>query len=92
MIPSQFLPAVILLTLSTVWSHPVASPAADLKIIGREQSSILRRQAGNSLDVLAKGNKEFRDNINAKDSGLLKRLTDDGQRTFINPPSSLSCR
>ena len=86
------LPAIVFLAVSAAWSHPVASPDAELRIIGREQSSVLRRQASRSLHILARGNKEFRDNINAKDSGLLKRLTDEGQRMFTLLCASSACR
>lgn len=51
------------------------------RILGRTQSAkrAVVESGGDDFSVLVDGNKRFRDRMAAEDSGLLQRLSDDGQ-------------
>ncbi|KAF8155566.1 carbonic anhydrase [Crassisporium funariophilum] len=69
---------------TSVFSHPVHHEPRDreLHIIGREQEAkivVAGETPSSELELLVAGNKAFRDGIASTDSGLLEKLTVEGQ-------------
>ncbi|KAF8652375.1 hypothetical protein AX16_004403 [Volvariella volvacea WC 439] len=67
-----------LVAISSTLAHPIHQEAREVRIIGRTQSA---KRAVNApeLQLLADGNKKFRETVEADDPGLLSRLTAEGQ-------------
>jgi len=68
----------VLVAISSVLARPHThqEQRREIQVIGREQSAT--RETSADLELLAAGNKEFRDHI---DPGYLQRLNDKGQCT-----------
>lgn len=82
-----------LTAFSCTFAHPVhtgLNAPREVTIIGRDQSAkraVNATSAGTApeLQLLADGNKVFRDQLNKDTPALLKTLTDDGQGTSAKP-------
>jgi len=72
----------VLVAISSVLAHPHIhqEQRREIQIIGRQQSAtVVARETSADLELLAAGNKEFRDHIDTIDPGHLQRLNDKGQ-------------
>ena len=79
----------VLVAISSVFARPPLhqEQRREIRVIGREQSAkVVARENSADLELLATGNKEFRDRINTTDPGLLQKLNDKGQCTRRSSP------
>ncbi|TFK72481.1 carbonic anhydrase [Pluteus cervinus] len=84
MLPSRLF-FTAFLALSSV-AHPIhhQQEPRELRIVGRDQSATVttarRGVQAPELNVLFEGNQKFRETISAENPGILKQLSDDGQK------------